>query len=93
MHAGLPPFISPHVKDAGVAELAQTVVAMDEVAALPIPSCLDWFVVDRRGEQVAGDACRSGLGRLQGAAEIPSHSCASKSRRRALPGFHAGLRS
>lgn len=42
-------FISPLVKDARDTEFTQAVFATDDVVAVPIPSCLDWFGANRRG--------------------------------------------
>ena len=40
--------ISPHVKDLGDTEFTQAVFATDCVVSVPIPYCLDWFVVNAR---------------------------------------------
>src|ERR1035437_344958 len=46
--------ISPHVKGLGDTEFTQAVFAIDGVVAVLIPSCLDWFVVNRRGCSSSG---------------------------------------
>ena len=48
VHADGPLFISPHIKGVGDTEYTQAVFATDDVVSIPIPYCLDWFVVNVR---------------------------------------------
>jgi len=49
MSAESPFFVSPHIQGAGNSKYTQTVFAIDHKVSVPIPSCLDRFVVDGRG--------------------------------------------
>ena len=54
VHTDGPLFIAAHVKDAGNSEFTQAVFAPYNVVAVLIPSCLDGFVVNWRGNSSQG---------------------------------------